>query len=109
MVVDVVLKKQLLRVLPDEVWVWVSEQKSTTSTAVGRLAEDCLKARRQSMSVYRGKYRPKAIHITLANAVLNLLLQLLGSPMDCHLAFPSQAFSHHEHAMYYCSDTSSFN
>ena len=52
-VVDAVVKEQLLRALPDEVRVWVSERKPTTSTAAGRLAEDYLQARRQSMSVNR--------------------------------------------------------
>ena len=49
-VVDAVVKEQLLRALPDEVCVWVSERNPTTSTAAGRLAEDYLQARRQSMS-----------------------------------------------------------
>ena len=45
-VVDAVVKEQLLRALPDEVRVWVSERKPTTSAAAGRLAEDYLQARR---------------------------------------------------------------
>ena len=50
--------RKLLRVLPDEKRVWVSEGKTTTSTA-GRLAKDYLKARRQSISMNReaGRWR----------------------------------------------------
>ena len=52
-VVDEVIEKQLLRALPDEVRVWVSERKPNTSTAVGRLAEDYLQTKRQLISVSR--------------------------------------------------------
>ena len=50
------MKEQLLNTLPEDVRVWVSERKPTTSAEAGQLAEDYLQARKMTL----GKVKPES-------------------------------------------------
>ena len=53
---ELVVKEQLLNTLPEDVRVWVSERKPTTSAEAGQLAEDYLQARKMTL----GKVKPES-------------------------------------------------
>ena len=44
--IDAIVLEQLLATLPEEVRIWVSESKPTSSAQAGQLAEDYLQARK---------------------------------------------------------------
>ena len=53
-VVDAVVKEQLLNTLPQDVRVWVKERKPATSKEAGRLAEDYLQAQKTTSKSKQG-------------------------------------------------------